>query len=951
MTIVDYFGRLEQLWDELSNFDPVSTCKCGGCTCNITTTLEKKREDERVHTFLLGLDDNLYGTVRSIVLAQDPLPSVNKVYSILIQEERVKTMARAKDDQVEVMALATRTRHDSRDKNMVCSHCKKTGHDSANCFALVGYPEWWGDRPRGDGKGSGRATPQDPMTNNNAEVSTPSADQLGRGHRRKDVSVRLRDFVTHTIQVKSPSASSPPAPQLSSGTLYPIANYVACNNFSTRHRAFLAALSAETEPEFYSQALPPGFQPTTSTKVCRLRKSLYGLRQAPRCWFAKLSAALKNYGFQQSYSDYSLFTLHRGDIQLNVLVYVDDLIISGNHPNTIQKFKAYLGRCFHMKDLGFLKYFLGVEVARGPGGFFLCQRKYALNIVTETGLLGSRPASIPLEQNHRLALSTSALMAPGKMEIAAPVIPPPNPTPSLTTSLSTSTRPPIRRLKGASLELYMHVRCNWMVPFSNTKSDRYATLRAMDFTFGWFMEPVTTGDYPASMRSLVGKRLPKFSKQESNMLIGSFDFIGLNYYTANYAAHAPLFTDATPSSYLTDSRVNTSTQRDGIPIGIGSQAFKNQFFIYIYIYIYIGYGEFVDPNLSLEEALFDGYRAYYHNQHLHYLLRAIQDGANVKGYFVWSLMDDFEWDLDRYTTWNPLSSHPWLRVRLEKLIGNNASSVSVLKLGDGSIFSPMYSSSGEWVESMVLIGHFSSGNGWAIWEITSVCILPKVDSSMVTRSDPYDCSEDSNEIFGGLKTWPPWKSLHVKAPFKVISSRANLHRIFARSEAVFNSAIRIDKSFSSQSINLHSVSKMRVKQSIYGVHLTQLPIGGNHIGLCCTPPEPDASRVPRRSINLLPLAFSIHGWSSELNGKRPQCAIWGQEEQSSRPIQCCTFQFPHFAHVWGLKAKNIAGRGGRRMGGRLHKSGHDGVEESLFVVFVGRQVQSNVKQGINVVKV
>ncbi|KAF7836829.1 auxin response factor 19-like isoform X1 [Senna tora] len=217
MTIVDYFGRLEQLWDELSNFDPVPTCKCGGCTCNITTTLEKKREDERVHTFLLGLDDNLYSTVRSTVLAQDPLPSVNKVYSILIQEERVKTMARAKDDQVEVMALATRTRHDSRDKNMVCSHCKKTGHDSANCFALVGYPEWWGDRPCGDGKGSGRATPQDPMSNNNAEVSTPSADQLGRGHRRKDVSVRLRDFVTHTIQVKSPSASSPPAPQLSSG--------------------------------------------------------------------------------------------------------------------------------------------------------------------------------------------------------------------------------------------------------------------------------------------------------------------------------------------------------------------------------------------------------------------------------------------------------------------------------------------------------------------------------------------------------------------------------------------------------------------------------------------------------------------------------------------------------------------------------------------------------------
>ncbi|KAF7835244.1 reverse transcriptase [Senna tora] len=75
--------------------------------------------------------------------------------------------------------------------------------------------------------------------------------------------------------------------------------------------------------------LPPGFQLKNLDKVCRLRKSLYGLKQAPRCWFAKLSTALKTYGFQQSYSDYSLFTLKCGEFQLNVLVYVDDLIIFG----------------------------------------------------------------------------------------------------------------------------------------------------------------------------------------------------------------------------------------------------------------------------------------------------------------------------------------------------------------------------------------------------------------------------------------------------------------------------------------------------------------------------------------------------------------------------------------------------------------------------------------------
>ena len=97
------------------------------------------------------------------------------------------------------------------------------------------------------------------------------------------------------------------------------------------HNAFL---HGELTKDVYMK-LPPGFQVESSGKVCKLRKSLYGLKQAPRCWFAKLSTALQNYGFQQSYSDYSLFTLQRGAIQLHVLVYVDDLIISGSHPDDI----------------------------------------------------------------------------------------------------------------------------------------------------------------------------------------------------------------------------------------------------------------------------------------------------------------------------------------------------------------------------------------------------------------------------------------------------------------------------------------------------------------------------------------------------------------------------------------------------------------------------------------
>lgn len=73
------------------------------------------------------------------------------------------------------------------------------------------------------------------------------------------------------------------------------------------------------------------------------------------------------------------------------------------------------------------------------------------------------------------------------------------------------------------------------------------------------MDPLTNGDYPHTMRSLVGDRLPRFSREQSSSLKGSFGFIGLNYYTANYAAYAPQFRTLNPS-YMTDARVNLTSK-------------------------------------------------------------------------------------------------------------------------------------------------------------------------------------------------------------------------------------------------------------------------------------------------------------------------------------------------------------------------------------------------------
>lgn len=97
-------------------------------------------------------------------------------------------------------------------------------------------------------------------------------------------------------------------------------------------------------------------------------------------------------------------------MELKVLIYVDDLLVCGNDLDFVSRFKGYLSRCFKMKDLGKLKYFLGIEVGRGEEGFMLTQRKYALDLISDVGLLGAKPAATPMEQHHKLALDTSPFM-------------------------------------------------------------------------------------------------------------------------------------------------------------------------------------------------------------------------------------------------------------------------------------------------------------------------------------------------------------------------------------------------------------------------------------------------------------------------------------------------------------------------------------------------------------
>lgn len=107
----------------------------------------------------------------------------------------------------------------------------------------------------------------------------------------------------------------------------------------------------------------------------------------PRQWYSKFSTVLLAHGFRQSASDHSLFSLSRGDSFIALLIYVDDIVIASNNNATIHDLKVFLSSEFKLKDLGTLKYFLGLEVARRSKGISIWQCNYALDYSLKLGTL------------------------------------------------------------------------------------------------------------------------------------------------------------------------------------------------------------------------------------------------------------------------------------------------------------------------------------------------------------------------------------------------------------------------------------------------------------------------------------------------------------------------------------------------------------------------------------
>ena len=159
-----------------------------------------------------------------------------------------------------------------------------------------------------------------------------------------------------------------------------------------------AFLNGELKEEIYLKQ-PPGFQ--INNQVYRLKKSLYGLKQAARVWNSTIHQVFIENNFEQSQIDKCLYIKHSGSKFCYIIIHVDDILIAGSDTDIVNQIQVKLSNKFQIKDLGHIKYFLGIQIKQDKNGdYFINQESYIDKIIEESKLSDAKPSKFPLDTGY-----------------------------------------------------------------------------------------------------------------------------------------------------------------------------------------------------------------------------------------------------------------------------------------------------------------------------------------------------------------------------------------------------------------------------------------------------------------------------------------------------------------------------------------------------------------------
>ncbi|XP_031260066.1 uncharacterized protein LOC116118244 [Pistacia vera] len=372
-------------------------------SCAVAKLVADMTSSNRLMQFLMGLNEN-FDHIRNQILVMDPLPSVNKAYSMVlrVEKQREETPSEVLGEQLskgiewnnalselikQELTRFMKGKAPADGSAINFAHFADFANHSSTSFDpnLSTSIDHSSNNSLADSSSHFHSISSHslaPTTNIESSSSTPVITPLRHSFRISKKHAWLDDFV-----------SSVPVHQLD------------INN---------AFLHGHLDEEVY--ILPPdGYTKATKDQVCRLKRSLYGLKQASRQWNNEFTFHLIAYGFSQSAHDHYLFIKSTTSSFLTLLVYVDDVIITSSSKDDIQAVKVFLHDKFTIKDLGYAKYFQGVEIARSSHGSYIYQRKYTLDILQAARLSGVKPAFTPLPKGFKFsATSDDFLSKPDK---------------------------------------------------------------------------------------------------------------------------------------------------------------------------------------------------------------------------------------------------------------------------------------------------------------------------------------------------------------------------------------------------------------------------------------------------------------------------------------------------------------------------------------------------------